>query len=140
MHCTAGEKHPLCFDAFLLTKVSQTNLSSLPMKKLNLNLMSLLYYDASDEKASLAARAQARTQRVDYAVRNHFSLGQGVASPALAAHRSPLSSTPREIRRLRKRASILRSQVDTKWALKTFSHKKRGPSYAHERYKLVTPV
>lgn len=124
----------------MLTEALRTKISSLPVKGVYLNRMSIFFYDPADKKRILAACARARPQRVVRAVKKHLSLEEGLIPPAWAVERSPLSSTPRDPCRLRKRARILPTRLDLRLALRTLPYRKGRSIHLHGGYKAMPPV
>lgn len=134
------EKHPLNFGELLRTKIPQTKISSLPVRKRNLNTASTVPYDPADEQRILAARVKGRAQRSLRAAQMHFSLGKEVVLSALAAEKRPPPSTLMDSSRLETRASIQASRLDLGLAFRAPPYRKRRPSNPHEDFNVVTSV
>lgn len=133
-------KHPLSFDTFLLTETLEMKIPLPPVKKMYLTEMSVVSYDRAAKKETSATLAESATPSVVSAVRKHFSLGEGMVSPAWAAERSLLPSISTDSRRLRKRFSIQLIRLGIRLALRAPRHKREHLSHPHYGYKVMTSV
>lgn len=128
------------FQRVLLTKTSQTENSSLPVKKICLNAISIFLFNMVDKKGFLASGARARAQRVLHAVAKHFALEEDQTIPAPVAKRSLWLSAPRRSRRPRVRPSTKRSRLYLELAFTLPSQESRRPNfpYGHKTILFVS--
>lgn len=96
-------KSPFQFRRFLLTEIPRTGPSSLPVKTMYSNTIGIFSYSSRDEKVTLPARDRSRASRVSRVAEKRFSRREEVLLPARAAERSTSLSTPKSLRRLRRR-------------------------------------
>lgn len=74
VHITVFKRHIFRLDAFVLTKIPQTEIFSLPMKETYLKNLSPFFYDPADKNGSVAARAKVRAQWAAREVKNLISI------------------------------------------------------------------